>query len=398
MSQPLAAHQPPRSWLLVLALVVALVILLIQLGGSARGLTTLPLHDFVEYWAAGRLNVHGENPYDPERVHQLERETGRTSEGILMWNPPWTLPLVMPFGLLDCRVAHLLWLCLQFAAIAWCADALWRLYGGPLAQRWIAWLLAFTFLPTLFSLTAGQISPFVLLGGVLFLVCWHQGREALAGAAATLLAIKPHLSCLFWVALLLWSLRSRRWSVLGGGLLTGLAALGVALLCNPSVLSQYWHTFTSRPPAQYRSPTLGTVLRLLLGEEQFRLQFLALIPGLVWFVPHWLRHRGNWDWKARLPLLLLVSMLTAPYGAWPFDLVLLLVPVVQVAATISREKTRRLCLLAAAAYLAIDAVAAAQLAHEAEYFCFIWMTPTLLLAYLGLRRPFSSALIRSDYP
>jgi hypothetical protein len=76
----------------------------------------------------------------------------------------------------------------------------------------------------------------------------------------------------------------------------------------------------------------------------------------------------------------------------------LLVPVVQVAATISREKTRRLCLLAAAAYLAIDAVAAAQLAHEAEYFCFIWMTPTLLLAYLGLRRPFSSALIRSDYP
>ncbi|HWG43243.1 MAG TPA: glycosyltransferase family 87 protein [Gemmataceae bacterium] len=400
MPQSLAARHPLRSWLLVFALVVAIAVLLIQLGGSARGLMTLPLHDFVEYWAAGRLNVHGDNPYDPERVHQLEREAGRTSEGILMWNPPWTLPLVMPLGLLDCRLAHLLWLCLQFATVAWCADALWRLYGGPVAQRWIAWLLAFTFLPTIFSLTAGQISPLVLLGAVLFLVCLRQGRDALAGAAAVLLAIKPHLSYIFWIALLLWAIRSRRWSILGGGLLTGLAALGVALLCNPSVLSQYWHTFTSRPPAQYRSPTLGTVLRLLLGEEQFRLQFLAMIPGLVWFVSYWLRQRANWDWNVTLPLLLLMSMLTAPYGAWPFDLVLLLVPVVQVAATISRANTCRLGLLAAAAYLAINGAATAQLAHEVEYFGFIWMTPALLLAYLGLRRPLTSAClsIRSDCP
>ncbi len=291
MSQPLVAHPPRRFWLLVVALTVAVVVLLIQLGGSARGLTTLPLHDFVEYWAAGRLNLHGDNPYDPERVHQLEREAGRTSEGILMWNPPWTLPLVMPLGLLDCRTAHLLWLCLQFAVVAWCADALWRLYGGPLAQRGIAWVLAFAFLPTLFSLTAGQIAPLVLLGAVLFLVCLNQGRDALAGAATVLLAIKPHLSYLFWIALLLWSIRTRRWSVLGGGLLAGLAALGMALWFNPSVLSQYWHTFTSRPPAQYRSPTLGTVLRLLLGEDQFRLQFLALIPGLVWFAVYWMRQR-----------------------------------------------------------------------------------------------------------
>jgi hypothetical protein len=27
----------------------------------------LPIDGFVEYWAAGRLNAHGENPYDPNR-------------------------------------------------------------------------------------------------------------------------------------------------------------------------------------------------------------------------------------------------------------------------------------------------------------------------------------------
>jgi hypothetical protein len=400
MSHPLTARPTVRSWLLILALIAAITVLLIQLGGSARGLTMLPLHDFVEYWAAGRLNVHGENPYDPERIHELERQTGRTSEGILMWNPPWTLPLVMPLGLLDCRTAHLLWLCLQFVAVIWCADALWRLYGGPAARRWLAWLLAFTFLPTLFSLTAGQISPLVLLGAVLFLVWLKQGRDVPAGAATLLLAVKPHLCYLFWIALFLWAVRRRRWAVLGGGLLAGLTALTIALLCNPAVLNQYWHTFTSRPPAQYRSPTLGTVLRLLLGEERFGLQFLALVPGLVWFVPYWLRHRDSWDWGERLPLLLLVSMLTAAYGAWPFDLVLLLVPIMHAAAAVQRDGRRVRWLPAAAVYGAINVLAAVQLACEVEYFGFIWMTPALLLAYLGFGRlSFSASVLpASDSP
>ena len=337
MSQSLPARRSARPWLLLAALVVAVVIMGVQMAGPARGLTTLPLLDFVEYWAAGHLNVRGENPYDPERIEELERQTGRTSDGILMWNPPWTLPLVMPLGLLDCRTAHLLWLALQFAVVLWCADLLWRHYGGQAERRGLAWLLAITFLPTLFSLTVGQISPLVLLGAVLFLVYLRQGRDALAGAATVLLAIKPHLAYLFWIALLLWSVRERRWKLLGGGLLTALAAVAVALACNPAVLGQYWHTFTHRPPAQYHSPTLGTALRLLSGDAQFRLQFLAMVPGLIWFAPYCWRHRADWDWDKCLPLLLLVSVVTAAYGAWPFDLVLLLVPVVQVAAAMRGE-------------------------------------------------------------
>jgi hypothetical protein len=302
-----------------------------------------------------------------------------------MWNPPWTLPLVMPLGLLDCRTAHLLWLALQFVAVLWGTDALWRHYRGAVERRGLAWLLAITFLPTLFSLTVGQISPLVLLGAVLFLICIQQGRDAQAGAAAVLLAIKPHLAYLFWIALLLWCIRQRRWKVLGGGLVTALAAVAVALASNPAVLGQYWHTFTHRPPAQYHSPTLGTALRLLLGDGQFRLQFLALVPGLIWFVPYWCRHRTDWDWNERLPLLLLVSVVTAAYGAWPFDLVLLLVPVVQIAAAVQGEPRPRRW-RAGIVYLAINALAAAQLACEVEYFWFIWMAPALLLAYVALRR------------
>src|SRR5206468_210349 len=102
----------------------------------------------------------------------------------------------------------------------------------------------------------------------------------LAGVAAVLIAVKPHLAYLFWIALLLWSIRERRWRTLAGGVFAGLALTALPLLFNPHVLQQYWQTFTQRPPAQYRSPTIGTVLRLAFGEGQFRLQFLAMIPGL----------------------------------------------------------------------------------------------------------------------
>ncbi len=384
-----------RLRILVPALVAGCALLAWQLGRS--GGLRLPLFDFVEYWAAGRLNARGEDPYDPDRVHELERQAGRTAEGVLMWNPPWTLSAAMPFGLFppeQVHAAHLLWLLLQLAALLSSADVLWRHYGGDPARRWLAWLVAFTFLPTLLALTAGQISPLLLLGAVLFLRAARGGRFALAGAAAALLAIKPHLVYLFWPAVLLWAAERRRWALLAGGALAGLAATAVPLLCNPDVLGQYLHTFTSRPPEQYPSPTLGTLLRLRAGEdgglvldkERFWLQFVPLLPGLLWFAWYWLRHRREWDWDERLPMLLLVSALTSPYGAWPFDLVVLLVPVLRVAARLDREGPRPAWKAARAYHLAVNGLALALVALTLDYIWFIWMTPALLLGCVALDR------------
>ncbi len=374
-----------RLRLMLAALVVAGAVLAWQLSRPGGTGLDLPLFDFVEYWAAGHLNAHGENPYDHDRIEELEREAGRTEKSVLMWNPPWTLTLAMPFGLFPVdrvRTAQLLWLLLQFAALVYSADTLWRYYGGAAGQRWLAWLIAFTFVPSLFALTAGQIAPLILLGAVFFLQCERRGYDALAGATAVLLAIKPHIVYLFWLALLLWAIERRRWALLAGGILTGLVATLIPLLCNPHVLGQYVSTLTTRPPDEYRSPTLGRVVRMAFGEDRFGLQFVALLPGLLWFAVYWPRHRRVSDWGERLPLLLLVSMLTAPYGAWPFDLVLLLVPVVQVAARLHREGQPGARKAAVAVHLAINGLALVLLVAGAEFFWFIWMTPTLLAGYL----------------
>jgi hypothetical protein len=374
---------PPRAWLLPAALVVAAAALALQLTRSPHALD-LPLYDFAEYWAAGRLAARGENPYDPARVGELEREAGRDGEPLLMWNPPWTLPLVVPFGLAPPQAAHLLWLLASFGTVLAAADLAWREYGGPAGTRGVAWLLAFTFVPTFLTLYLGQIAAVPLAGAVLFLRWVRRGHELRAGAATLLLAVKPHLFAFFWVALLLWSAGRHRWRVPAGAVLAGLAATLAALAFDPAVLSQYRETLTATPPAQYRSPTWGTVLRLLCGEGRFGLQFIPPLLGVAWFVPTWLRHRSSWDWGERLPALLFASLLAAPYGAWPFDLVVLLVPLLRVAAAAARDGgvPRGAVVL----YLAANGVAAASVAGRVDFFWWLWLTPALLLAYAaGLR-------------
>ena len=147
-----------------------------------------PPDDFVEYYAAGRLNAFGQNPYDGNLLLDLERKAGRdTDEPVMMWNPPWTLTLAMPVGLIEpssARVAQLFWLAVSLVLVIGCSDRLWMEYGGSASKRWVSWILALTFMPTLFVLQAGQIGPFILLGITGFLVAERPAGFGLPARAA----------------------------------------------------------------------------------------------------------------------------------------------------------------------------------------------------------------------
>ncbi len=80
-----------------------------------------------------------------------------------------------------------------------------------------------------------------------------------------------------------------------------------------------------------------------------------------------------------------MSVLTTAYGGWPFDLVLLLLPVIAVAGMAARSGWNGASILAAGLFVTINAVAVTQLALEVEYFWFIWITPAVLAAYLLVR-------------
>ncbi len=369
----------------------------VVLVGQVRTLlanpTAWPPGDFVEYWAAARLTLDDRNPYDGLLLLPLQQAAGSEfDEAVMMWNPPWSLPAVLPLGLLAAREAQLLWFLVNLVVMAFSADRLWLLLGGDPRRRWLGLVAAFLFLPTIFSLHIGQISPLLLLGAVLFLECTQRAERDprwyyLAGSATVLLAIKPHLAYLLWVGLAVDALTRGRWRVLVGGALAGLVCAALPLVLNPHVWHQYLDAMANRPPSQWASPTLGTVLRMAFGAGYFQLQFVPVAAGLVWFGWHRWKNRGNWDWQEQLPVVLLVSFALAPYGAWPFDMVLLL-PACFVLAMKSNAMwdswpgwSPGSARFTVAALVAINVGCLIMNLAQTGAFPFLWVSPAILFVY-----------------
>src|SRR5262245_10608815 len=386
---------PFRRVLVVAAGVVATGLLAWKL--STLGETTLfKPYDFVEYWAAGRLALDGKNPYDAEALLPLQRQIGweSSNDALMMWNPPWALPLVMPLGAMTPAIGQLVWFALSLGTVLVCADFLWRAYGGPVENRWAGWIVALTFAPTLFVLMMGQVSALLLLGFVGFALAMRAHRPALAGAAAALTALKPHLFAVFAVLFLFEALRLRRtFRAAAVGVAVLVAAALIPLIWVPDVWSQYRAAMGRETgdahvrTADWHQPTVGYVLREQIPGAPFWVQFVPLGVALVVAPVYWWARRHRWDWVEESPRLSLVFALTAAYGAWAFDLVILLPTVVWMAVRLVRFGRPLLTTLFAGAYVLINLVCALTITRPLSQDN-PWIAPTVLIGYLtvlGLR-------------
>lgn len=369
------------KWSMVIAWVSILGWLTIRLADRA----VLPMYDFLEYWSAGRLQLTGNNPYSPEQLLALQQSIGWPWGGpLMMWNPPWTLFFVIPFSLLSFNISRVVWLWLNLALVLFCTDWAWRFYGGPSRHRWSARLVSFTFLPTLLALYLGQVGLLILAGVVGFLHFERRRQWWLAGAATVLIAIKPQLLYLFWVALLLWAWDRRQWSVVLSSALAGLIATAGPLTFNLHVVNQYLRTTLSEPPLYWMTPTFSTVLRRLFGPDTYWLQLVPTAVGTLWFVFYWRGQRHSWEWGEQMPVLLLASLVTTPHK-WTHDQVVLLPAVIQATAWVFHSGRRLIPALAAVIYFAMNVFAVVSILPSGDYWR-VWMTPALLLIYLALQR------------
>jgi hypothetical protein len=392
----------PQAHHRILLLVVAGLVIAALGVEQARRLMAdhelLKPYDFAEYWSAGRLLLEGRNPYDPDLLAPLERSMYDSAHGdplvrgkaLMMWNPPWTLPLTLPFAALPWRLAQMLWLGLQLAAVLLSADLLWRTYNGDDRQRWVAWLVALTFAPTLFLLLLGQISGLLLLGTAGFLYCIVRDRPACAGCFAALTAIKPHLSPLFALIIPLDAIRhsSARKVILAGASVLLVFSI-VPLAWNSRVWADYLEAIR-RPPSDnfetmrdFEHPTLGYWLRMQTPGQPFAVQFiplgLAVVGTLIW----WRLRRQTWDWRQGTPWLVLLSTLTAAYGAWAFDLVLLLLPVIAIAVWLAQQTRRALALTLGGAYLLLNFLLLTTIREPGSQ-SNPWIAPVILAAYAAM--------------
>jgi hypothetical protein len=318
--------------------IVAMFCVAVAFGSQAGEKAPPRIDDFIEYWASGRLTLEGSNPYDPKEMLRVERLVDSSMPlTIMMWNPPWTMSLVMPFSLLDYRTASILWLLMHMFIVMASGGWLWHYYGGKTETACLVGLGALLFPPGLIALGNGQITPFALGGFCAFLFMQERGRYIPAGVAASLTLIKPHLVYIVWGAILLWSIQRKQWGIVIGAVL-GTAGLMVApLLLNPHICHQYLAAVMNYPPDYYLSPTLGSLLRLVIGWEKWWPQFFPNLIGIAWLTWYWIPRRHGWKWKNDLPVILTVSMLTSAFG-WLFDLVLFLIPFIQTSISPARWK------------------------------------------------------------
>ncbi len=345
--------------------------------------------DFIEYWASAHLLLNRVNPYSPEEMLSLQRTiVPDRIDPLLTWNPPWTLFFTAPFGFMSFPIAHLLWLILNTTVLIICSPLLWKIYGGNPSQARVAWLICFATIPTYMVLSLNQITPLVLLGIVGFLNFYRRKLFFLSGLSLTLAAIKPHLVYLFCLALLLWVIDRRQWTIFFGGLAGIASATLLPLLLVPDVFSLYlaqYSTELALKPLDWQTPTLSTALGYVIGSNTLWVRALPTLLGIVWLTIYWRKNKNDWDWVKQMPVLLLTSQLATPF-AWTFDQILLLPALMEVAVWTSQST--RLAVIIKAIVVAFAMINLGPLIINAVvpyYQWLFWMVPLYWIAYMHLK-------------
>jgi hypothetical protein len=265
--------------------------------------------------------------------------SGRTHEiypgitfGAPFFYPPYLVLLVAPLGYLSRVAAYFAILGSQIAAMAL---ALW-LTAGLSANRkagcGTAVLVALSSANWTHTLIAGHLSGFYLLILVLGHWLWVRGRPAFAGAALSLMMIKPN----YGLAILPFVLVRRQWSAVAGWACGLVSLVGASLWLG----SQIWHdyfvnyrTFSSMMATgfpMWKQQTLYAFWRTALGLPQSSLAFAlwaaSALPLYALAAALWYRTPRDAEHLPRLfGVLTLAIICCNPYST-PYDGLMLVLP------------------------------------------------------------------------
>jgi hypothetical protein len=290
-----------------------LVVGILATGMTDKGATE---RDFIAYWSAGQQLAHGANPYDSRGIHLLEHGAGLSDDQNLriMRNPPDAFFLVLPLGFVGPTPGILLWLLALLASVSVSVGLLWTLNGRP--DNYFHFL-GYAFLPVITCFKAGQVGIFLLLGISLF-ASLHRSRPFFAGTALLLCAIKPHLFLPFGLVLILWTAVHRQFRILAGFCVALAASCALSYHLDPPAWSQFSDLLRTGGVFDEPVPALSVYMRLLIDPHTVWLEFIPVTLACGWAVWYFWTRKDRWDWLDHGMLLLLVSVLCAPYS-WLTD-------------------------------------------------------------------------------
>jgi hypothetical protein len=343
-------------------------------------------NDLIAYWASTRLLVTGGNPYSAEELRtmqELARPGGPIEAGTLMvWNPPWLMLLLIPISLLSFSCAAQTWFFINVCIIGLSTYLSWTLLNRSVHERAFLILLGivFIFIPTLILLNLGQISTIILISLVLFIFLIEKNKDTLAGIVLLMTTIKPHITYLVLLLILIWIIRNRRWRVAISFAAAGILSVLVTWLINPTWINDYVQTLNTLPYHDLSTSTLGSFMSEVFGIQIFRYTFLLLLP-LAFPLAKAAEKAGL---LTAFNLALLVSIPLSPYG-FAFDQILLLPAVAQICSWLSRPgsfaRTRLMAALGLAAVFMLNTWIAS---HSGMSYSFFFWVPLALLPVFWL--------------
>jgi hypothetical protein len=203
------------------------------LARAASNVVSPPTWDMLAFWMFGNVAAAGRDFHVPAAFHQVAQpliaaHPALADDPQFVANvldvgfpyPPPAVWLVAPLGLLDLRMATLLWQGLHLAALAAAVVLIWRTFLAEdrLLGLAVAGALVLTLRPTYSTVALAQTNFLVL---ILLLAFWHTHARPIGGAFLALgIVTKPLLGFM-----LVYLVVRRFWASLG------VAALTLAALC-----------------------------------------------------------------------------------------------------------------------------------------------------------------------
>lgn len=254
--------------------------------------------------------------FEVQRHVELDVTGGRTLvtlgiNGILPFvAPAWVAFFAVPFELVGTNLGGRLWVLFGLACLAI------GLYLAVRPRPPAAILPAFASVPTALVLLNAQLDGIVALGIGAAIALWS--RPFLAGLCLGLTLLKPQLVLPAGAALLV----TRRWRVLGGWAVAGLALWGAAALLNPGWVFQ-WLPALNGPvrPASREIDFAHFGTAFPAAAQGYAVAVLSLVALIV--VLAVARRRAS-DFRPAAAILVAGGVMVAPH-ALPTDLVVVAV-------------------------------------------------------------------------
>jgi Glycosyltransferase family 87 len=292
--------------------------------------------DFICYFSAARILAAGQSPYDlasqTEVQHALGWERATSGFGVYdclpYYYPPWFALACVPLLPLGYPAAKVVFFFLNIEMALLSGYLLRDRVRGVPRRLPVVFISLFIF--TIVSVLLGQTALLILF---LVVAAWKLldgGRDRAAGVVLACLTIKPQLTAVLLLGVLLWAIRQRRWGVIGAFFVTSALLAGICTAIVPSWPLQMLNAPRQTSPPTELYPWIGNTWFLVLraaGAQGWGLWLLYLalaVPFLVAVVRAALdRTRALAD---VVGLGILAAFFVAPY-ARHYDFPVLIVPI-----------------------------------------------------------------------